>query len=83
MARERTVIHKLPKGPGADLAHTLARNASALRAARGLSLDQLALMTGLGKRTLQRVEGPEAIADLNTLALIAAALQHPPSALLL
>ncbi len=83
MARPRTVLYKLPKGPGADLAQVLARNVLAYRKAKGLSIDQLCALSSLGKRTIIRVEYPEGIADLNTLALLAKALDIHPSSLIL
>lgn len=83
MPRPRTVIHELPKGPGADLAHVLATNVRSYRAAQGLTVKQLSAQSGFAPRTLARVEAPEGIADLNTLALLAKALKVHPSALIL
>lgn len=83
MARPRKSLPKLPASPGADLAHALARNVLAARLAKDIAQDVLAEQAGLSRRTLQRIEGPEGVADLNSLAQLAAALGTHPSQLLL
>lgn len=82
MARPRTVLHKLPKGPGSDLARVLAYHVLARRSAQELSQQQLATKAGISKRSLLRVEGPEGVADLNTLAKLAQALEVKPHTLI-
>lgn len=83
MARPPSTTYQLPSGPGAALALVLARNVKKLRLSQKLEQAQLAEKAGLSRRTLQRVEGREKIADLNTLAQLAAALGKTPAALIL
>lgn len=83
MPRPRTRKYRLTRGPGADLAHALARNVLAARARAEMPQSRLAQEADIGLRTMQRIELAEAVADLNSLAKLAAALGVKPSDLLL
>lgn len=82
MPRPRKSLPQLPDSPGAALAHVLARNVLAARDKQGLAQEALATKAGISRRTLQRVEGPEGVADLNSLAQLADALGLPAAHLL-
>ena len=70
------------EGANPELDALVATNLKELRTKRGLTLDQLAGLSGVGRQTLGQLELARAVASVGTLWKIAVALEVPFSALL-
>lgn len=61
------------KAPAADISETIARTVTTLRKARGMTLDELAALTGLSKSYLSKIENRKSTPPIGTLSKIAQA----------
>ena len=71
----------MPRVPSAAAAHVGAR-IGAIRLARGLSQDELAVNSGIDSSNIRSYESGRAMVSVHTLIRIAVALDTPPGELL-
>ncbi|MEE8733598.1 MAG: helix-turn-helix transcriptional regulator [Eggerthellaceae bacterium] len=77
-----TARYPLITKPASSLAQTLATNVTALRSQQGLSKQMFALMAGISRPMLNRIESGEADTRLSYVQRIADALGVEPTYLL-
>src|SRR5438067_6275688 len=73
---------RAPKPPETDLTASVGKNLRRLRTDRGLSLEQLAKLSGVSRSMLGQIELGQSAPTINVLWKIAQALDEPFSALL-